>query len=204
MNVKQTLKAVLGGVALVGCVSAGAVAGGLPPHDRGGLSESLRTVVQQQITVRGQVTSPTEGGGLTGVSVSIKGTARGTGTDENGNFVLENVPADAVLVFSMVGYASHEEAVGNREVINVELSQTMSDLEEVVVVGYGVQKKVTKTGSVSQVKGEDLKQAPVVNVENTLVGRIPGVMALNQGGEPGYDGSRILIRGRNTLNADNA
>jgi len=205
MNVKQTLKAVLGGVALVGCVSAGALAGGLSPHGSdGSLSGSLRMLVQQQITVRGQVTSSTETGGLTGVSVSIKGTTRGTGTDDDGNFVLENVPADAVLVFSMVGYTSHEEAVGNREVINVELSQTMSDLEEVVVVGYGVQKKVTKTGSVSQVKGEDLKQAPVVNVENTLVGRIPGVMALNQGGEPGYDGSRILIRGRNTLNADNA
>ena len=165
---------------------------------------SPRHSSQQQLTVQGVVTSSLDGARLAGVSVAIRGTARGTGTDEEGRYSLENVPGNAVLVFTMVGHSTVEVAVDNRRTIDVTMQSTMSDLDEVVVVGYGVQKKVTKTGSVAQVKGEDLKQAPVVNVENTLVGRIPGVMALNQGGEPGYDGSRILIRGRNTLNADNA
>src|SRR5690606_20154177 len=158
----------------------------------------------QQKTVTGKGTTPEDPLGLPGVTVSIKGTTEGVSTDTDGNYQLLNVPGDATLVFSMVGMEPHEEQVNNRETINVVLTPTASDLDEVVVVGYGVQKKATKTGAISQVKGEDLKQAPVVNIENTLAGRIPGVMGLNQSGEPGYDGSNILIRGRNTLNSDNS
>lgn len=158
----------------------------------------------QQKAVTGKVTTPDDPEGLPGVTVNIKGTTEGVSTDTDGNYQLMNVPGDAILVFSMVGMEPHEEAVNNRETINVVLTPTASDLDEVVVVGYGVQKKATKTGAISQVKGEDLKQAPVVNIENTLAGRIPGVMGLNQSGEPGYDGSNILIRGRNTLNSANS
>ncbi|MFB5946844.1 SusC/RagA family TonB-linked outer membrane protein [Albibacterium profundi] len=158
----------------------------------------------QQKAVTGKVTTAEDPQGLPGVTVTIKGTNEGVSTDLDGNYQLLNVPGDAVLVFSMVGMEPHEEAVNNRQTINVVLTSTASDLDEVVVVGYGVQKKATKTGAISQVKGEDLKQAPVVNIENTLAGRIPGVMGLNQSGEPGYDGSNILIRGRNTLNSDNS
>lgn len=158
----------------------------------------------QQKAVTGKVTTPDDPEGLPGVTVNIKGTTEGVSTDTDGNYQLLNVPGDAILVFSMVGMEPHEEAVNNRETINVVLTPTASDLDEVVVVGYGVQKKATKTGAISQVKGEDLKQAPVVNIENTLAGRIPGVMGLNQSGEPGYDGSNILIRGRNTLNSANS
>jgi len=204
MNIRQTIKTIVGGIVLVGGVCMHTPSYG---HSAGGTMASMGSPyspLQQQLTVRGVVTSALDSSLMAGVSVTIKGTNRAVGTDGSGRYVLENVPANATLVFSMVGMQVHEEPVANRSVINVVLLPIISDLEEVVVVGYGVQKKVTKTGSVAQVKGEELKQAPVVNVENTLVGRVPGVMALNQGGEPGYDGSRILIRGRNTLNADNA
>lgn len=204
MNFKQTIKAVIGGMVVCGIgMDLPATGHTLSPMAAAGM-ESPYYAPQQQLTVRGIVRSSLDGAPLLGVSVAVKGTSRGVSTDEEGRFVLENVPSDAVLVFTMVGHTTMEEPVSNRSSVDVMMEATMSDLDEVVVVGYGVQKKVTKTGSVSQVKGEDLKQAPVVNVENTLVGRIPGVMALNQGGEPGYDGSRILIRGRNTLNANNA
>lgn len=203
MNFKQAIKAVISGMVVCG-VGMDLPAKGHPILPVVAGVESPHRASQQQLTVRGVVTSSLDGSPLLGVSVAVKGTSRGVGTNEEGQFVLEDVPGDAVLVFTMVGHSTMEVPLNNRSTVDVVMEATMSDLDEVVVVGYGVQKKVTKTGSVSQVKGEDLKQAPVVNVENTLVGRIPGVMALNQGGEPGYDGSRILIRGRNTLNANNA
>ncbi len=203
MNFKQAIKAVISGMVVCG-VGMDLPAKGHPILPVVAGVESPHRASQQQLTLRGVVTSSLDGSPLLGVSVAVKGTSRGVGTNEEGQFVLEDVPGDAVLVFTMVGHSTMEVPLNNRSTVDVVMEATMSDLDEVVVVGYGVQKKVTKTGSVSQVKGEDLKQAPVVNVENTLVGRIPGVMALNQGGEPGYDGSRILIRGRNTLNANNA
>ncbi len=204
MNLKHTIKTMIGGMAFVSGVCFYTPSIGHSGHLLIVNTGSLYSDSQQQTTVSGVVTSALDSTRISGVSVSVKGTSRGVGTDGEGRYVIENVPGNAILVFSMIGMQAHEEAVNGRSLVNVTLHPVISDLEEVVVVGYGVQKKVTKTGAVSQVRGEDLKQAPVVNVENTLVGRIPGVMALNQGGEPGYDGSRILIRGRNTLNADNA
>ncbi len=83
--------------------------------------------------------------------------------------------------------------------MNILLKETEKQLDEYVVTGYGTTKKVTKTGSVSTVKGSEIKQAPTVNVSNALVERVSGLMAINNSGEPGYDGSRILIRGRSAL-----
>lgn len=199
MNLKQTLKVVLGGFALVGGVSMHAHASDLSHHLGGSMGSLYHISPQQQVTVRGQVTSATDPQGLTGVSVSVKGTARGVGTDENGRYVLENIPANATLVFTMVGFSSHEEVIGNREVINVELVQTMSDLEEVIVVGYGTQKRETITGSVASVKSTELMKSPTVNVSNALAGRLPGVVATQASAEPGYDNAQIRIRGANTL-----
>jgi TonB-linked SusC/RagA family outer membrane protein len=87
--------------------------------------------------------------------------------------------------------------------VNVVLKENQKTLDEYVVVGYGTQKKVTKTGAVSSVKGAELQQSPNVNISNSLVGRIPGIIAVNNSGEPGYDGSRIFIRGRSTLGNSN-
>jgi len=97
---------------------------------------------------------------------------------------------------SFVGYAELERRVtvgAGAAVLDIAFQSAGSkDLDEVLVVGYGTQKKATKTGAVAQVSGEDLKAAPVVNAESSLVGRVPGVMAMNRSGEPGNDGSRIL------------
>ena len=153
--------------------------------------------------IKGKVTDET-GSGLPGVTVTEKGTTNGGITDVNGQFSV-NVKGDAaVLVFSFVGYAGIEEAVGSRSIINVTLTPDVSSLNEVVVVGYGTQKKETITGSVASVKGSELVKSPVVNLSNSIAGRMAGVVAVNRSGEPGADGSAIRIRGSNTLNNGDA
>jgi TonB-dependent starch-binding outer membrane protein SusC len=153
--------------------------------------------------IKGKVTDET-GSGLPGVTVTEKGTMNGAITDVNGQFTV-NVKGDAaVLVFSFVGYAGLEEVVGSRSIINVTLTPDVSSLNEVVVVGYGTQKKETITGSVASVKGSELVKSPVVNLSNSIAGRMAGVVAVNRSGEPGADGSAIRIRGSNTLNNGDA
>jgi TonB-linked SusC/RagA family outer membrane protein len=153
--------------------------------------------------IKGKVTDET-GSGLPGVTVTEKGTTNGGITDVNGQFSV-NVKGDAaVLVFSFVGYAGLEEVVGSRSIINVTLTPDVSSLNEVVVVGYGTQKKETITGSVASVKGSELVKSPVVNLSNSIAGRMAGVVAVNRSGEPGADGSAIRIRGSNTLNNGDA
>ncbi|WP_255076390.1 TonB-dependent receptor [Lacihabitans sp. CCS-44] len=153
--------------------------------------------------IKGKVSDET-GSGLPGVTVTEKGTTNGAITDVNGQYTV-NVKGDAaILVFSFVGYAGAEEVVGSRSIINVTLNPDVSSLNEVVVVGYGVQKKETITGSVASVKGTDLVKSPVVNLSNSIAGRMSGVVAVNRSGEPGADGSSIRIRGSNTLNNGDA
>ncbi|QNL52442.1 TonB-dependent receptor [Olivibacter sp. SDN3] len=161
--------------------------------------KASRTLKQQQQTITGKVNSMTGNEGVPGVSVLIKGTQRGTSTDGDGQFSLENVPANATLVFTMVGYKTHEEPVGDQTTITVVLQDDLANLEEVVVVGYGTQKKETVTGSVTTVRSEELVKSPSLNVSNSLAGRLPGVIATQASGEPGADGSNLQIRGTNTL-----
>ncbi len=200
---KHQLKNLLAFLILLGLIFDPPQVSALPTLELS-ISESLVHTQQEKITIQGTVTSADDGTTLPGVSISVKGTQQAVSTDVNGKYTIANVSSNATLMFTMVGMFNKEEPINNRKTINVALQSDISGLDEVVVIGYGVQKKATKTGAISQVKGEDLQQAPVVNIENTLAGRIPGVMGLNQGGEPGYDGSRILIRGRNTLNAENS
>ncbi len=154
--------------------------------------------------VSGTVTDNESGEGVPGVTVTVKGTTRGVLTDVSGKFSIEVVNDNSVLVFSMVGYLPQEMTVGSRSAINVTLSTDNQHLSEVVVVGYGVQKKETVTGSVVSVKGDELIKSPAVNLSNSLAGRLPGVVAVNRSGEPGYDGSAIRIRGSNTLGNNDA
>lgn len=142
--------------------------------------------------------------GVPGVTVTVKGTTRGVLTDVSGKFSIEVDNENTVLVFSMVGYSSQEVTVGSRSVVDVSFKADNQNLSEVVVVGYGVQKKETVTGSVASVKGEELIKSPAVNLSNSLAGRLPGVVAVNRSGEPGYDGSAIRIRGSNTLGNNDA
>ncbi len=149
----------------------------------------------QQRTIEGQVLDET-GEPLPGASVLLKGTSTGTVTDLDGNFTLAIGSAEGpVLKVSFIGYTSQEIAITDQTEITVQLASDMESLNEVVVVGYGEQKKATLTGSVSQVEGRDLANSPQPNVSNSLAGRFSGLIANNRGGEPGYDGSSFSIRG---------
>ncbi len=149
------------------------------------------------IPVSGRVTDE-NGAGIPGVSVLVKGTTNGTTTDVEGGYKL-TAPDNSTLVFSFIGYVTEEVAVGNRSTINISLVTDIKALSEVVVVGYGTQKKETLTGSITSVKGTEIQQAPVTNVTNGLVGRLPGLVAITPSGEPGNDGSTLRIRGVNSL-----
>lgn len=199
MYLKHTFHVMVGGMVLGSLGMALVPAIGRPFTSSAVRIERLSTIEKMQSTVVGVVTASSDGLRLAGVSVSIKGTSRGVSTDEEGRYAIENVPADAVLVFSMVGYTTKEETAGTRTTIDVILEPTTSDLEEVVVVGYGTQRRETITGSVASVKSADLMKSPTVNVSNALAGRLPGVVATQSSAEPGYDGASVRIRGTNTL-----
>ncbi|HVI45922.1 MAG TPA: TonB-dependent receptor [Chitinophaga sp.] len=153
---------------------------------------------QVNLTVKGKV-KDLNGNPLPGVTVLVKDTRKGATTDDKGNFTITDVKKDAVLIFQYIGFDAQEVRVDGKDVISVVMKENQKSLDEYVVVGYGTQKKVTKTGAVSSVKGAELQQSPNVNISNSLVGRIPGIIAVNNSGEPGYDGSRLFIRGRSTL-----
>jgi TonB-linked SusC/RagA family outer membrane protein len=153
---------------------------------------------QQELSVSGTVHDET-GMPIPGVTVSVNGTSLVTKTDLQGKYKLDKVPSNATINFRMVGKQSMDESVKGRHAVDVTLLNSESNLEEVVVVGYGKQRKETVTGAVATVKGSDLAQSPALNVSNALTGRVPGVTATNGSAEPGYDGSNIKIRGTNTL-----
>lgn len=156
----------------------------------------------REIVVTGTVTNET-GATFPGVAVKIKGTEKAVQTDAKGKFSISVASAADVLVFSYVGYTSQEQIVGDRTTINVQLGSDTKTLNELVVVGYGTQKKATLTGSISQVKGGDLVKSPQPNLSNSLAGRFSGVVINNRSGEPGYDGSNITIRGLATTGSNN-
>jgi TonB-linked SusC/RagA family outer membrane protein len=141
---------------------------------------------------------------LIGVSILVKNTVQGTVSEIDGSYSLSVPDGNAILVFSYTGFTSQEIALGGRTKLDVTLEQDQLLLDEVVVVGYGIQKKETVTGAVSSLKGADLVKSPAMNVSNSIAGRMAGVVAVNRSGEPGYDGSGIRIRGSNTLNNNDA
>ncbi|WP_218145404.1 TonB-dependent receptor [Parapedobacter koreensis] len=156
----------------------------------------------QQREISGRVTDE-QGNVLQGVTISVKGTAAATTSNENGDYRLA-IPDDAnTLVFSIVGFEPQEHPIGTSTTVNITLIGSISDLEEVVVVGYGTVKKETLTGSISTVKGSEILQAPVTNVSNSLSGRLPGLVAVSPSGEPGNDASILRIRGVNSLGDNN-
>ncbi|CAG5000685.1 TonB-dependent receptor P3 [Dyadobacter sp. CECT 9275] len=136
-----------------------------------------------------------KGEGLPGVSILIKGTHQGTTTDNQGAFSLEVADPAAVLVFSFVGYVSQEVPVGTRSVLEIVLKADTKALDELVVVGYGTQKKTSVTAAVSTLKGDEIASTPIANLSNGLGGRVPGVIFRQGSGEPGRDASSIYIRG---------
>ncbi len=147
-------------------------------------------------TVKGE-----DGEGLPGVSVVVKGTTRGTTTNVDGSYKIEAGSTD-VLTFSFVGYVTKEIAVGNQSVVNVSLEPDAASLEEIVVVGYGTQKKSQLTGAISTVKAQDIKDLPIENTQQALQGRVAGVDVMQAGSKPGTQ-PRVVIRGRRSFNASN-
>ena len=152
----------------------------------------------QNLTVTGKVLDET-GEGLIGAGVVIQGTTTGTITDMDGNYSI-SVPNGTILEFSCVGYTTLAVTVTGAK-LNVTLEPDARSLEEAVVVAYGQQKKVTITGAVSAVGGDELLKAPVANVANALQGNLPGVSAVQPSGMPGDDEPVIRIRGVGSLNS---
>ena len=143
------------------------------------------------------IVSDLSGEPLIGVSIVVKGTTIGTVTDLNGGYSL-NIPDEnkkATLIFTYVGYLKQEISVNNKHTLNVIMKEDDKLLDEVVVVGYGVQKRVNMTGSVASVKSEKMTTMPVANVSNALGGRVSGLVTQQATGEPGNDASTLYLRG---------
>lgn len=155
------------------------------------------TAMAQDIAVSGQVTSKTDGEPLIGATVRVKGTNQGIATDIDGNYTLRNVNPKGTLIFNYVGYQEIEIPVNGRTVINAELSETSSSLDELVVVGYGVAKKSDLTSSISTIKGSDLNEMVTGNAMDAIQGRVPGVQVATGGG-PGTT-PKVMIRGVTTV-----
>lgn len=153
---------------------------------------------QQQRSVKGTVTDAA--GPVIGASVIVKGTTNGTVTDMDGNFELPGVNRGDVIQISYIGYQTQEVKFNGQPSLQVKLSEDSQSLEEIVVVGYGVQKKVNMTGSVSQVDSKALESRPIQNVSSGLQGMMPGVQVTSGQGRPGQDGATIRVRGVGTLN----
>nr|WP_295922307.1 TonB-dependent receptor [uncultured Dyadobacter sp.] len=153
-------------------------------------------------TVRG-VVKDEKGEGLPGVSVVVKGTQRGTSTNIDGTYELAIPDGSATLIFSFVGYVPQEKRIENESVVEITLQTDTKALEEVVVVGYGTQKRADVTAAISSVPMDELRDMPVSNVATALQGKIPGVVVQQNSGSPGATPS-IKVRGFGSISAGNA
>lgn len=153
---------------------------------------------QQVVKISGKVTDA-KGNPLPGVTVMIKGTSQGVITDSDGLYTMADVPVNASLLFSFVGMKPQEVHVKGKERINVVLEETTIGMDEVVVIGYGTQKKSRVLGSVSQIDSEELQTSPTMNLSAMLQGKLSGVTSRQQSGQPGYDGASLVVRGLSTL-----
>ena len=162
------------------------------------LSLTLASVYAQDIQVKGTVVSGSDDFPLPGVNVVVKGTTKGVITDLDGNFTI-SVPSDAVLTFTYIGFKTQEVAVNGKTTLNVVLDEDTETLEEVVVVGYGVQKKSVVTASIAKVSADDLENKAPVRMDNALKGLAAGVDVTSASGQPGAS-PRVRIRGIGTIN----
>lgn len=158
-----------------------------------GINESQQSRIQISGVVKDTGDIP-----MIGVSVMEKGTTNGTITNIDGEFSLSISSSSAVLNVSYIGYKTRDVSVGSNRSFIIKLDEDVTGLDEIVIVGYGAQKKATLTGSVSQVSGDEIKKVAAANLTNTLAGKTAGVIANVRSGEPGEDNASILIRGKGT------
>lgn len=157
-------------------------------------------MIAQSIPIKGKVTGP-DGSPIIGASVSVKGQKTGTVTDVSGFYKLQ-APKDAVLTISFIGYLPQDVPVNGRADIEVKLAEDQKKLDEVVVVGYGQQRKKDITGAISSINSKTIMEVPVTNAQQALQGRTPGIDVLNNSNKPG-DEPRVRVRGTRSLSAGN-
>jgi TonB-dependent starch-binding outer membrane protein SusC len=158
---------------------------------------------QQPLTITGQVTDE-QGAGLPGLTIVIEGTTHGTSTDLDGFYEITVPPEieNPVLVFSFIGYQTATREIGTQTQINVEMAEELQALDEVIFVGYGVQRRVDLTGSVSSIDAEQIRAIPVAGIDQALQGRASGVNITHNTGMPG-EGVSVRIRGVGSINSSN-
>ncbi len=163
--------------------------------------EEFLEILIQNITITGKVTSAENNQGLPGVNVFVKGTSIGTVTDVDGNYSLD-VPKDAVIVFSFIGYVVKEIPINNRSIINVTLEADVTSLNEVVITSFGIKKKKSSvTYSTESVNTEKLAKARELNVINSLTGKVAG-LRINESGNGLGSESRVILRGNRSISGD--
>ncbi len=160
------------------------------------------TLQQPQISVSGTITEAATGTAVPGATIVIKGTSVGTISDTEGNYNIEVPSANSVLVVSFMGYKKEEITVGARRIIDVALTEDLLQLDELVVIGYGSQKKRNITGSISSISGSNIEDTPVKDVLSALQGRASGVQIVSNSGAPGA-GITVRVRGMSSLNSGN-
>jgi TonB-linked SusC/RagA family outer membrane protein len=149
----------------------------------------------QQVRISGVVTDATTGAPIPGVNVVVEGTSVGTTTENDGHYSIGIPDNNARLVFSFIGYLAEKIEVKSQKIIDVQLSPEITDLNEIVVVGYGTQKKLSVVGSIETLAPKQLEVGSTRSLSNNLAGQVAGVIAVTRSGEPGYDNSNFWIRG---------
>ena len=196
---KQNLKGVVLALGMV-CAASNAFAVSLeaPAGERGNFTPPTMAV-QQKVTVTGTVSDAA--GPLIGATIKVKGSSTGVVADMDGRFSIQANPSD-VLEISYIGYVTQEVTVGNKTKLTIKLEEEKHNLNEVVVIGYGTQRREAVTGSVANISGSELNQIAATNAAQALQGRVAGVLMTQTSSKPGAE-MQIRIRGQRSLNASN-
>ncbi len=173
------------------------------PQPASAVPAFLKAQQEADIVVTGKVTSSEDNEVLPGVNILIKGTSIGTVTDIDGNYKINVPEANTTLVFSSIGFLTQEVALNGRTVVAIALQPDVKSLSEVVVVGYGTQRKSDLTGAVSSLRSEDFNQGVVTSVDQMIAGKAAGVQVVQNSAEPG-GGISVNIRGSGSINAGNS
>lgn len=201
-RLKPTIMTRLCVLLLLICTVTTVTAGTLYPSATGSIKGNPITTVEedQQYTVTGTVTDAVTGESLAGVTILVKGTTTGQLSDANGKFTIRIPEREAVLVFSFIGFTSQEIRVQDGSTVNVKLAVEETQIDEIVVVGYGTQKKESVVGAITQVNNQTLMQAGATTITNAIAGKLSGVLTIQQRGEPGSNAADIYVRGLSSWN----